>query len=256
MWVSNSGKDLDKEYLNIIQEIEELPEKPGLIIVDTLHRFLSGDENNAQDVKLMSDACAVIKDRTGASVLLVHHTGVSEESQHRGRGSSAWKGNMDVEIMVKKDANGIYIKESKVKEGEELGPYALDLQGVPINGLFDEDGDQVTSAVIVKGEAKADKEDQAQARIIKIFKDAWYTGGMDLIQDQPFVSRAYLEKYLVENKIYSAKTASLYLKPSGPKFISELVNWGVIDVISGGFTVIDEEISSMMIMLKNSKVKA
>ena len=48
----------------------------------------------------MLNACNGLMKEFDCSVLLVHHTGVSEEAQHRARGSSAWRGALDVEISV------------------------------------------------------------------------------------------------------------------------------------------------------------
>jgi putative DNA primase/helicase len=69
-------------------------------VVDTLHRFLDGDENSATDAKTMLDACSALIQEFACSVILIHHTGVSSEAQHRGRGSSAWRGALDIEISV------------------------------------------------------------------------------------------------------------------------------------------------------------
>ena len=48
----------------------------------------------------MLDACGHLQAEFGCAVILVHHTGVSDEAQHRARGSSAWRGALDIEISV------------------------------------------------------------------------------------------------------------------------------------------------------------
>ena len=53
----------------------------------------------------MIDACNCIQREFGCAVWLVHHTGVSEEAQHRARGSSAWKGALDNEVNIQVDKN-------------------------------------------------------------------------------------------------------------------------------------------------------
>jgi RecA-family ATPase len=102
MWLSKDGCDLNTPagYLQVVEQIRLIKEKPEVIVVDTLHRFLSGDENSAQDAKTMLDACGNLMQEFNCSVILVHHTGVSEEAQHRARGSSAWRGALDIEISV------------------------------------------------------------------------------------------------------------------------------------------------------------
>lgn len=155
MWLSKSGCDLNtaEGYSQVEEQISELPEAPALIVVDTLHRFLHGDENSAQDAKTMLDACGGIMERFQCSVLLVHHTGVSDESQHRARGSSAWRGALDIEISVKPTDGGMNLIQRKSKDSEQAEPVNLELKSIPIDDWIDEDGEPVTSAVIVKGES-------------------------------------------------------------------------------------------------------
>ena len=100
MYVSAHGLDLNapEGYQKAVEAIRALPEVPTAIVVDTLHRHLQGDENSSADTKGMLDACGALIQEFKATVILVHHTGVSAEAQHRARGSSAWKGALDVEI--------------------------------------------------------------------------------------------------------------------------------------------------------------
>src|SRR6056297_116862 len=97
----------------------------------------------------MLDACNAIQQEFGCSVLLVHHTGVSDEAQHRARGSSAWRGALDIEISVKPgtDSTPIEIIQRKSKDAEMAEIIYGELKSVTIDGWFDEDGEPVTSAV-------------------------------------------------------------------------------------------------------------
>lgn len=69
----------------------------------------------------MLDACATIMQEFDCSVVLVHHTGVSEEAQHRARGSSAWRGALDIEVSVKPGNSDkpIEVLQRKMKDAEE-----------------------------------------------------------------------------------------------------------------------------------------
>jgi putative DNA primase/helicase len=62
MWLSRHGLDLNtpQGYQKTADAIRALPNSPEIIVVDTLHRFLDGDENSAQDAKGMLDACAAL----------------------------------------------------------------------------------------------------------------------------------------------------------------------------------------------------
>ena len=99
--------------------------------------FLSGDENSAQDAKSMLDACASLMGDFGCSVLLVHHTGVSEEAQARARGSSAWRGALDIEISVSpaKDDKPITITQRKSKDAEMAAPLHASLASLGVKDL-------------------------------------------------------------------------------------------------------------------------
>ena len=141
--------------MKVKNHIDALDGKPSVIVVDTLHRFLNGDENSAQDAKIMVDACAGLQMEYGSTIILVHHTGVSDDAQHRARGSSAWKGALDMEasVVMKSNKEDIQIICRKMKDAEEPEPLWLRLQkGIDLPGWYDADGEQVTSAVIVKGE--------------------------------------------------------------------------------------------------------
>jgi phage/plasmid primase-like uncharacterized protein len=181
MWLSKAGTDLNtvQGYAKVRDSVNALPAKPCLIVVDTLHRFLLGDENSAQDAKTMLDACGNLMQEFGASVLLVHHTGVSDEAQHRARGSSAWRGALDIELSVipAKDGAPMQLVQRKSKDAELAAPIYCRLASVPIAGWFDEDGEQVTSAVAVQVEADEclSKSDTPPKRVLeakKRFEDA------------------------------------------------------------------------------------
>jgi putative DNA primase/helicase len=53
MWLSRHGLDLNtpQGYQKTVDAIRALPSVPEIIVVDTLHRHLWGDENSALDAK-------------------------------------------------------------------------------------------------------------------------------------------------------------------------------------------------------------
>ena len=154
MWLSKAGTDL-----NTVPAMQKYAitltrhRLPCLIVVDTLHRFLLGDENSAQDAKTMLDACGNLMQEFGCSVLLVHHTGVSDEAQHRARGSSAWRGALDIELSVipAKDEKPMELAQRKSKDAE-LAPSIFCAARADCR-LLDEDGEPVSSAVAVQVDA-------------------------------------------------------------------------------------------------------
>jgi putative DNA primase/helicase len=188
LFVSASGCDLNtpEGWMKVKNHIDALDGKPSVIVVDTLHRFLNGDENSAQDAKIMVDACAGLQMEYGSTIILVHHTGVSDDAQHRARGSSAWKGALDMEasVVMRPNKEDIQIICRKMKDAEEPEPLWLRLQkGIDLPGWYDADGEQVTSAVIVKGEEpceesqKGPKLNEVQQIGLKAFRIAAETYG-------------------------------------------------------------------------------
>jgi phage/plasmid primase-like uncharacterized protein len=232
MYISRAGCDLNtpEGYQRALEAIRALPVPPRCIVVDTLHRFLQGDENSAQDAKTMLDACNALMEEFGCSVLLVHHTGVSEEAQHRGRGSSAWKGALDIEISIvpSKNDGPIEIIQRKSKDAEVAPPEYVDLQSVPIEGWIDEDGEPVTSAVIVKGaEPIKPQKDDKLLNHKKIFERAWWHTDCERIDGNPYVSESGLLDFM-----------NAAQEKSHP--VSELVKAGVIAITANGWVIVDE----------------
>lgn len=257
LWLSKSGCDLNTNsgYLQIVDHIRSLEISPKLIVVDTLHRFLSGDENSAQDAKTMLDACAGIMKEFSAAVLLVHHTGVSDDAQHRARGSSAWKGALDIEISIvpARNERPIEIIQRKAKDSEIADSIFCELKTVEINGWIDEDGELVTSAVLI--DANSPKEIKKDSKIEyhrKTFENAWRECGREDRNGSPYLSKSALIFYLMKNLDVSENTAKQYIKPTAQgKLIAELLNANIIAVFENGWIVCSDVHASAMMMSVN-----
>jgi hypothetical protein len=118
-----------------------LPEKPVLVVVDTLARALmGGDENSAQDVGSFNTAVAALIANTGACVMIVHHSG--KDKSKGARGSSALQGAIDTEIEV--DSGQVIPR--KQRDVELLPPIGFKLRPVLVG--VDSDGDELTSCVV------------------------------------------------------------------------------------------------------------
>lgn len=218
MWISKAGTDLNKaEGLQIVTtSIDSLPVDPALIVVDTLHRFMNGDENSSQDAKTMLDACAVLQHRYNASVLLVHHTGVNDEAQHRARGSSAWRGALENEFSVvpSKEDEPMQIIARKMKDSELPEPVYVKLETVGINNWFDEDGDQVTSAVIIESSGNNIKTDSKAEKFKLEFLEAWSELGQEKRAGGcHYITNSALKDWLI-SKGKSERTARNNIDPS------------------------------------------
>lgn len=195
-WVHERGRDVDDIYVSesacdlntaegynrVVREINDYEARPVLIVVDTLNRFLLGDENKADDARSLIDACGKLMQQYRCSVLIVHHTGVSPDARTRARGSSAFKGAMDVELLVEAVAGGaIKVTQTKSKDAETPTPLCFDKVQTTVPGWYDDDGDPVTSVVLEPAEAvKAEgetKRGKAAQRGMDAYEQAARTKG-------------------------------------------------------------------------------
>jgi putative DNA primase/helicase len=128
---------------------------PKLIIIDTLARNLgNGEENSNADIGLfIGNIDSELRIRFGATVLIVHHTGHME--QGRARGASALRAAMDSEYRLAVSGDIRTLACTKAKESEPSAPMAFKLEQVVLDGWPDENGELMTSAVLVSCDEKA-----------------------------------------------------------------------------------------------------
>lgn len=114
-----------------------------LIVIDTLARAMGGgNENAADDMGTFIRHVDALRARTGAHVLIVHHSG---KDQAKGaRGHSSLRAATDTEIEI----SGSVARITKQRDMERSGPYGFSLESVTL-GADDEGGD-IKSAVVVE----------------------------------------------------------------------------------------------------------
>lgn len=258
MWVSRDGCDLNTPagLHRALEALRALPVRPSLVVVDTLHRFLSGDENSAQDAKTMLDACAVVMGEFGCSVLLVHHTGVSEEAQGRARGSSAWRGALDIEINVFCKDGQITVSQKKCKDAEQAQPVYAELEPVALPGWVDEDGEPVGSVVLRQCEAPAETRKPSKLEEHrKTLERAWFDSGAETRSGLPYVARAPLRAFLLRAMGWAASTVDQHLKPSadGGRLIRALLDGGFITPHEHGWQITDPVHASRLMLARDAE---
>lgn len=111
------------ELDELISEIRSLPSMPGLIVLDTLARtFGGGDENTQKDMNAYVAAVDRLKAETGASVIVVHHSG--KDDARGARGSSAFTGAVDTLIHCTREGDEVTLANraphGKQKDAEEF----------------------------------------------------------------------------------------------------------------------------------------
>ena len=97
-------------------------------VIDTWARSLTGgDENSAQDVGNAIHVCESVRAKTGASPLIIHHTGADGS---RERGSTALRGATDTTIQMAHDevAGVVTVTCKKMKDGEPFQPIRYSLK--------------------------------------------------------------------------------------------------------------------------------
>ena len=148
----------------VLEYCQEIKAKTGhavkLVILDTLARCYGGnDENSSRDMGAFIQGCDTIKQLTGATVLVVHHSGKNVDSG--GRGSSSLPVALDVEYRVSRDGEGeqaLVLTCSKMKDAEQPDTKAYDLISVHIR--TDSDGDDINSLCLTSvGRQPKDNED-------------------------------------------------------------------------------------------------
>lgn len=118
-----------------------------VIVIDTLAQSMpGGDENTGKDMGAVLARCLAIHRRTGALVLLVHHSG--KDPSKGSRGWSGIKGNVDVELQVVREGEQRALVVGKQKDGEDGLTFGFELQQIKLG--VDRDGDPVTSCVVVE----------------------------------------------------------------------------------------------------------
>lgn len=130
---------------NDLSEISENIGQATVIILDTLACIAAGgDENSSTDMGKVLANCKLLHENTGALVMLVHHMG-----KDSGKGARGWSGiraAVDAEIEVTSLDDGLKIRITKLKDGEEGKIYSF--RRVSVNLGVDEDGDPINSCVI------------------------------------------------------------------------------------------------------------
>lgn len=119
--------------------------KLDFVVIDTYARAMVGaNENDAKDVTQAVAHCDAIHRKTGAMVLLVHHSGKDPNSG--ARGSSVLRAAADVEIEVVRTSQYRAATVTKMKDGDDGQEFQFKLAEVPVGR--DEDGETITSCVV------------------------------------------------------------------------------------------------------------
>lgn len=99
----------------------------ALIVIDTLSRSMTGDENDTRDMNAFVRGCDRLREATGAAVLVVHHSGWS--SDERMRGSTVLMAAADSVVAVTREQGALTgtLECKKQKDASEFESIRFDL---------------------------------------------------------------------------------------------------------------------------------
>ncbi len=128
--------------------------KADLVVVDTLAQTMpGGNENAGEDVGRVLAHCQGLHRATGATVLLVHHSG--KDASKGARGWSGLRAAADAELEVIRTPTGRMLRTGKEKDGPDDIEFGFALEVVPLG--VDEDGDPITSCAVIEAEVPSAK---------------------------------------------------------------------------------------------------
>tara|TARA_R110000868_G_scaffold304136_2_gene564641 strand:+ start:1029 stop:3206 length:2178 start_codon:yes stop_codon:yes gene_type:complete len=141
----------------------------GVVVIDTLAAVTVGaNENAAEDMGRAISNCKYITEQTGASVILVHHTG--KDVTKGARGWSGLNAATDAELEITRHDNGLRsAKATKMKDGADEAEFPFRLHVVNLG--LDEDGDPITSCVVIETDEKPPTENSSEDRKVKKFTE-------------------------------------------------------------------------------------
>lgn len=142
----------DEENAALVADsIKAICPNPGLVIIDTLHRNMDGDENSSKDIGKFINNLDMYMKPLGAAILVVHHSG--HGNKDRSRGSSSIRAAMDGEFSATKTDKTITLTCHKAKDFEALEPLQFVLKPTELVEWLDSDDKPMTSVYLEYGGA-------------------------------------------------------------------------------------------------------
>ena len=110
---------------------------------------MTGEENSNRDMSAFIALVDTIREEHGCAVLIIHHTGHSNDKSNRGRGASAFYASLDFEFLLKGNKKGTgTIEGTKNKEDTRYPKRGFSLVPVELDGITNTKGGPVTTVVV------------------------------------------------------------------------------------------------------------
>jgi hypothetical protein len=197
----------EEDIAEVLAEIKAL-EDVALVVVDTLAQVTPGaNENGAEDMGRALANLRLIREMTGATVMVIHHAG--KDASKGSRGWSGIKAAADAQIEVLRHENGqreIHIE--KMKDGEDGIRFGFKLETIELG--TDKDGDKLTSCVAVEADLPVAKvEDKPGRGVVRYGANERHV--LEVIESE------YAAVESVSEALFVARCAELLPKPDAGK---------------------------------------
>ena len=247
------GDGDSNDVIQLVKAVEEKTGKPArLIIGDTLARMSAGaNENSGEDMGPIMARFDQVAQATGAALAIIHHNG---KDQAKGaRGWSGIRAHIDTEIEVTQveDVRSATITKQRELPGKgDALHFSLHIMEMGI-GKF---GNVVTTCVAIPGDAPASssqsKESKATINHMLIIRDAWLHAKMESREGYPYISRSALKEYLFKQGKAKQTIDNYTNENDDKKLLGQLLSDHVITKFEHGYTVINPEYCSQMMLLR------
>jgi hypothetical protein len=146
-----SGLNLVADQVAFLESIKAQlgAEEPVAVVIDTLNRSLAGSESDDRDMAAYVRAADAIRDAFDCAVVIIHHCGHNGE---RPRGHSSLIGAVDAQIAVRRDKSENIVATLELSKDGAAGAEIVS-RLIPVEVGQDEDGDVITSCVILPVDA-------------------------------------------------------------------------------------------------------
>jgi len=151
--------DLIRDHAELIKCIRAQCDGPSAVVIDTMNRSLVGSESKDEDMAAYIKAADAIKETFDCAVIIIHHCGIDGT---RPRGHTSLTGAADVQISVKRTADNVTAEVEFAKDMPEGAVISSRLEVIELGA--DQDGDQMTSRVVVPAPSAENPEPKTKAK--------------------------------------------------------------------------------------------
>jgi hypothetical protein len=147
-------------------------------------------------------------------------------------------------MVSKADDGTIELSCAKMKDAEAPAPMFGRLEPVAL-GWVDEDGEEISGAVFVRVDdaptaPQKPKREGPVDKARRTYEAAWWHAGAEFRDGLPYLSRSAAVAYLVESGMKET-SARQTIKPTGGKFVQQLLEGGAIEAHEHGWRMVESE---------------